>query len=379
MTRLRGVLLSLLCGFLVSCTTANLGTGRQADIFAPGEVIALIPAGQFPQAIKSRASRVGFALQEEVRLPGLRLRMLRYTYPEAFTGQTAIAALEAADPTATAGVNHLYTLGAAAGASRFDYAGGLMRWPTGGCRARIAIGLIDTLVDPQRIPGGRARLVTKDFTRGTAKTTQHGTDVAFILSDPNVISGGRIYNAGAIGAMQSGRPASGVDGLIKSLDWLAAQNVRVVNMSLAGPYNKLLDRSVRTAIANGMTIVAAAGNDGATAAPRYPAAFDGVIAVTAVDARQAVFRQAVRGKHIDIAAPGVDIPVPDGETIRFVSGTSIAAPFVTARIASDPVLAQKSPEQVVASISKSAVDLGASGPDPIFGAGLIQAPPRCGR
>ena len=59
-----------------------------------------------------------------------------------------------------------------------------------------------------------------------------------------------------------------------------------------------------------MVIVAAAGNDGLAAPPRYPAAFDFAIAVTAVDAELDAYDRAPRGEHIDFAAPGVDVFVP---------------------------------------------------------------------
>lgn len=376
---LRRFLLITAMGAALAACTLQTGTAPRggAEVFDSNDIIALIPAGQSPRALAARAAVSGFVLREDVTLRGLGLRMLRYDFPPAFSGQAAIGVLEQAEPQATAGINHLYAVNSVPGVERFDYATGLLGWPARGCRARVAVGLIDTRVDASVARAGLGRVISRDFTRDAAPSQRHGSDVLSVLSNPRVMSRARIYSAAAIGQMQDGRTATGVDSLIKALDWLAAQNVRVVNMSLAGPYNKLLERSVARAIDDGMVIVAAAGNDGASAAPRYPAAFDGVIAVTAVDADRAVYRKAVRGDHIDFAAPGVDIPVVSGSDLRFVTGTSIAAPFVTARIASDPALSRQNARDIKASLTRSAIDLGRRGDDPVFGTGLIQAARSC--
>ena len=81
----------------------------------------------------------------------------------------------------------------------------------------------------------------------------------------------------------------------------------------------------------GVVFVAAAGNGGPDAPAGYPAAYDEVIAVTAVDRKGGNYDHANRGTYIDVAAPGVQIwtALPDGEE-GLLSGTSFAAPFVTA-------------------------------------------------
>jgi subtilisin family serine protease len=172
--------------------------------------------------------------------------------------------------------------------------------------------------------------------------------------------------------------AAGVDDIVRAVEWLHASGIRLVNVSLAGPYNKILDRGLRAAADRGMVIVAAAGNDGFSAPPRYPAAFDFAIAVTAVDAGLDAYERAPRGDYIDFAAPGVDVFVPVGGGGRYMSGTSIAAPFVTAVVA---VGAGEgglgSAESVRADLARRSIDLGAAGPDDTFGAGLATAPASC--
>src|SRR3546814_17507179 len=77
---------------------------------------------------------------------------------------------------------------------------------------------------------------------------------------------------------------------------MAARQVAVVNISLVGPPNLLVRTAVTTLGRRGQLIVAAVGNDGPAAAPLYPAAYPGVIAVTGVDARHRVLMEAGRGR-----------------------------------------------------------------------------------
>ena len=77
--------------------------------------------------------------------------------------------------------------------------------------------------------------------------------------------------------------------------------------------------------------VAAAGNNGPGAEPSYPAAYPGVIAVTAVDQNLNVYRRATQGAYVDLAAPGVNIWTASLKgSGALKTGTSDAVPFVSA-------------------------------------------------
>ena len=119
-----------------------------------------------------------------------------------------------------------------------------------------------------------------------------------------------------------------------------------------------------------MLIVAAAGNNGPGAAPSYPAAYPGVIAVTAVDRNLAIYSRATQGEYIDIAAPG------GGGIAR--SGTSYAVPFISAAAAilraSD---ALPDAASVQTTLEGRTLDLGKPGRDRTFGFGLLQAANLC--
>jgi subtilisin family serine protease len=115
---------------------------------------------------------------------------------------------------------------------------------------------------------------------------------------------------------------------------MAREHVPVVSISLVGPSNPLLARAVAAVLAQGMTVVAAVGNDGAASPPSYPASYDGVVAVTGIDGRRRVLFEAGHALHLDYAAPGADMTGIglDGRA-RALRGTSFAAPLVAARLA----------------------------------------------
>ncbi|WP_348648845.1 S8 family serine peptidase [Rhizobium leguminosarum] len=186
----------------------------------------------------------------------------------------------------------------------------------------------------------------------------------------------------AVDAFQrSGKSAdiANIYDLVRALDMLVQRDVKVVNLSLTGPANAVLEKSVKAATESGMILVAAAGNDGPNAKPVYPAAYDDVIAVTAVDKGRNPYRRAVRGDYIDIAAPGVGVwTAASISGARQKTGTSFAAPFITAAvsvlIAGDPDMSHESLE---AKIRQFTDDIGKPGKDPVFGWGLLNASRLC--
>jgi subtilisin family serine protease len=135
--------------------------------------------------------------------------------------------------------------------------------------------------------------------------------------------------------------------------------------------HRFLDAAYRKDI----ILIAAAGNGGPNAAPLYPGSDADVIAVTATDNNDAVFKLANRGDYIAIAAPGVDImAAAPGGSYQFTSGTSIAAAHVSGTVA---LMLQKNPalkpQDVRAILSKTATPLGPKLGRSEVGAGLSNA------
>jgi minor extracellular protease Epr len=105
------------------------------------------------------------------------------------------------------------------------------------------------------------------------------------------------------------------------------------------------------------------------------------LTVTAVDRNGDVYRRAGQGPHVDLAAPGVEVwTAASVKGARGKTGTSFAAPFVTAAVAI--LMADHkgmTVEQVTQALTGSARDLGTPGRDEVFGAGLVQFGQLCGR
>ena len=162
--------------------------------------------------------------------------------------------------------------------------------------------------------------------------------------------------------------------VMKALNYAAQQNAQVINMSFAGPRDPLVQQALAAASARGIVLIAAAGNAGPNSPPLYPAAYPGVIAVTATDSDDALFSGANRGKYIAVAAPGVDVLVTGtGAAYQFTTGTSVAAAEVSGIVAllmeRNPAL---TPNDVRRILMGTAKHLGPKG-DQQFGPGLVNA------
>lgn len=121
--------------------------------------------------------------------------------------------------------------------------------------------------------------------------------------------------------------------LLQGLDRAWEAEAQLVNLSLSGPPNPLLERGVARLDELGVVVVAAAGNEGVSE-PRYPAAYPSVIGVGALDREGVPFARSNRGGWVELWAPGVEIlsTVP-GSAFAFGNGTSLAAAHVTGMLA----------------------------------------------
>ena len=284
-------------------------------------------------------------------------------------------------PDLVADLSHLYRLAAAQEPTSGRYAYELVGVEgSAGCVVNVSIGLVDTGIGRhatlERVP-----MIERSFVDpGAGTDTLHGTAVASLLvgslpgSEP-LVPGARLYSANVFAGQQQGLAAD-VTAIIAAIDWMADSGVRVVNLSLIGPPNELLEAAVNGAAQKGMILVAAGGNDGPSAPPAYPAAYGAVIAVAAVDERSRPYSGNNRGSYVQISAPGVDIWAADGRGGEaFWTGTSFAVPFVAAALAREVAAGTvRHIDDARRSLSVSARDLGPRGRDPIYGYGLLQAP-----
>ncbi|RTL66450.1 MAG: hypothetical protein EKK41_18690 [Hyphomicrobiales bacterium] len=251
------------------------------------------------------------------------------------------------------------------------------------CTTALKVGIIDTGIDHAH-PALRSVNVGVFLPNSrTPAPVWHGTGVMALLAGtpksgtPGLIPKASFYAAGAFFVDGRGEQATDTVALMDALRWLEVNEVKVVNMSFAGPRDEVLEPEIARLSKKGMVFVAAAGNEGPTAEPSYPAAYAPVIAVTAVAKDRRVYSYANRGRHIDLAAPGVDIwtAVP-GEREGFYTGTSFAAPFATALVAT---VYASTPEQKKDKllVRLQYQDLGLPGRDSTYGRGLPVAPSSC--
>jgi len=341
----------------------------------------------------------GFVIDSRIEIALIGGEMVRLIVPRGMTLETARAAVSARSATAAADFNHFYqpqsaeVEKAACLRESCNLVRHMVGWPTGGdgsgmaCLKPQRIGLIDTAINAEHAALAKARLEVlrlggeKDMGSGE----QHGTAVAALLVGapgsrvPGLLPEAEIVAVDAFQRFRKSADIANVYDLVRALDLLTRRDVRVINLSLTGPANAVLQQAVAAAVDRGTVLVAAAGNDGPNAEPVYPAAYDDVIAVTAVDKARNPYRRAVRGEHIDIAAPGVGVwTAASVSGARQKNGTSFAAPFVTAAVS--VLLTAKpglSPRDVQSELAKLAEDIGSPGRDSIYGWGLLNARSLC--
>jgi subtilisin family serine protease len=174
------------------------------------------------------------------------------------------------------------------------------------CVSGMKIGIIDTAVDVAHPALRNRQIETGRFARtGKPGPNWHGTGVTALLAGdsdrgtPGLVPDAKFYVA------EDDEPASDTLSLLRAFDWMERRQDH--QHEHFRPPDALIEKAITKLSAKGILLVAAAGNDGPGAGPSYPAAYDQVIAVTAVNKNLQNYRYANRGSYIDIAAPGVAI------------------------------------------------------------------------
>jgi hypothetical protein len=347
-------------------------TGLEADPRgAPmlrDEVVALSPSAE----ALDRARAEGFNIGRTRTLEGLGTTIVVLQAPAGMSTRRALQRLRALDPGGIYDFNHVYLSSGAVGegANAPSSAGVDAGSPAKGAH----VGLIDGGVQRSH-PVFQGVAIHEHGCAGGNVPSEHGTAVASLL-----VGHGDHFSGAAVGAelysvdVYCGLATGGaVDAVADAFSWLSRERVPVINISLVGPANSLLERVIRIVAARGHVVVAAVGNDGPGSPPLYPAAYPEVVAVTGVDSHQRVLIEACRGKHVDFAAPGADMAAAGFNTeFALVRGTSFAAPIAAglfARQLTDVDRAHAA--AAVAALTAQAVDLGPRGPDKVYGNGLV--------
>lgn len=293
-----------------------------------GRLIAIDPT----RASLKAARRAGFTVIASERDPFLGSSTYVLGTPRGITTTAAMQLLRRASPKLTLEFDHVFEpAGGALAASSVALASSMTSLSAGG---RPLIGMIDGGVG-QSPALAAAQIEQKGFA-GSPEATGHGTAIASLIVGSNGKFRGAAPNAVLlVGDVYGGDPASGSAlAVAKAMSWLASRRPSVINISLVGPRNLLVERAVVAAQRRGIKIVAAVGNDGPAAPALYPASQPGVIAVTGVCEKNRALPEAGRSLHLDYAGPGANMAaaLPGGGYAN-VRGTSYAAPFVSARLA----------------------------------------------
>lgn len=336
-----------------------------------GELLAIDTT---PAALRP-ALAAGFSILRTEQLVPLDLGVVQLRVPAGWSTAHALRTLRRLDPSGSYDFDHLYLQSGTVEGSPMPATRTAPVPATGAAAGTGAVlGLIDGGIDgAQQVFRGAA--IRSHGCGGQSVPSAHGTAIASLMIGrgqhfAGAAPGATLYAANVLcGAATDGSASA----IARAFAWLERHQVPVIDISLVGPENALLKDVIARVLARGALIVAPVGNGGPAAAPLFPAAYPGVIGVTAVDPEHRVLFEACRGPQVMFAAPGAGIAaarLPAG--YGPVRGTSFAAPLVAGLLARR--LHEPSPARAraaLAALIRQAIHLGPPGRNPVYGYGLL--------
>jgi hypothetical protein len=353
--------------------------------------LAQVPAGADAALLAALTAATGLRVVDQTPLAAINKVMVRFELVGAESAEAAVALLGA-----QAGVEYAQHEFRHRTMATFDDPFAWMNYtvPESGAEAMhssvlgegVEIAVIDTGVDVFH-PELTNRIVERlDVTGFGHSADRHGTAVAGIIGAEanNNIGAYGIAPGASLVAIKACQPEQegSIQGrcwsstLAEALNAVLERDTRIINLSLSGPQDRLVQELIEAALDGSRFVVAAAGNGGPDAPPSFPASLPGVMAVTAIDARERLYTEATRGDFVDIAAPGVEVPVPVPDTTYpgQLSGTSMA----TASVAGVAALLLSQQPELEAAAMRAALEASAlpSADDedrPFVGRGRVDA------
>lgn len=168
--------------------------------------------------------------------------------------------------------------------------------------------------------------------KGTEDCHGHGTHVAGTVAGRNY---GIAKTASVVAVRVLDCTGSGYSsGVVAGINWVTANHPGgpgVINMSLGGGANSVIDSAVNDAVNAGLVVVVAAGNSSADACSYSPARVPAAITIGATDVRDARASYSNFGSCVDMWAPGTQITsawISGTSASNTISGTSMASPHV---------------------------------------------------
>ena len=315
---------------------------RELDRDPRGELIVRAELLAQPSGAAARDALLaaGFQPLREDALDGLDdAALLVLRAPPGLSLADALARARALDPAGAYDFHHVYlgsgSVGAPPPAAPAPAEHALAVAVAAG-DATLQVGLIDSGVDAAH-PALRHATIRRHGCSDGEHPAPHGTAIASLMVGQAAHFESALPRAVLVASdVYCDAPTGGsVEAIARELAWMTKQHVAVVNISLVGPPNQVLQRLVERAIAQGVLVVAAVGNDGPAAAPLYPASWPGVVGVGAVDGKLRLLAEGARGPQVMFVAPGADMAAAASGTRGFspVRGTSFAAPLVAGLLA----------------------------------------------
>lgn len=331
---------------------------RNGALAIRGEVLA---SGLDAAGLK-RLERAGFVLLRSEDIPELGLSIAVLATKD-LPASRALQKMRSIEPDGTYSLNHVMFESGTGAAS----CGEEPRNRSGAASAPVRVGLVDTGVAQaiDLLPG--VQIERRNFAPSPSRADPHGTAVADLLT--RGLGGTTVYAADIFGTDRRGGTS---ELLARALGWMARERIPVINVSMVGPANAIVELAVRRLVSNGFVIVAPVGNDGTAARQLYPASYPGVIAVSGSDQNGHLLPEASRVRRVDFVAPGIArVTGPSGRQAQ-MRGTSFAAPIVARLIADDftfpdPVGARKRIDALAKKATRPKQD------SKWFGRGLIHA------
>ena len=351
--------------------------------FNSNEVVIEVAGRPTPAQVDALARRHRLNREESQVFNLTGTTMFRWTIPDGRNVAGVIRSLEQDPSILSVQPNYRYTLQESQSRTGdgIQYAVEKLKLPRAHEMAKgnsILVAVIDSGVDPTHPELVDTIADSFNPAGGDGSPHSHGTGIAGCIVAQSRLTG--VAPSARILAVRAfdpnGTSAEGTTfNILKGIEWASEKGARVINMSFAGPQDPIMSRALAAANKKGIVLVAAVGNAGAKSPPLYPAANTNVIAVTAIDAQDRLYPGSNRGNHVAIAAPGVDVILPTpGTSYQMATGTSFAAAHITGIVAlileREPTL---TPDSVRRVLLTTARDLGPSGRDKDFGAGLADA------
>ncbi|SKA97926.1 thermitase [Prosthecobacter debontii] len=346
----------------------------------PNELLLTFKSEQALKDFRERAAKAGITILSDD--PRLLSAHVRYTDPDAMAKELR----QNAGNLDNVGLNYVAWVPGLPDLNQVDAtnAGGAAPYNNSGLDAigangnrstwgkGIKVAVLDTgVTDHPSLLG--AGVVHYDLVKDGQTPNGHGTAMASLIAGDDPVNGGvapavQILDIRVADPQGESTTALVAQGIMQAVD----EGAVVINISLGTTGDStVLHRAIEYAQQQGVVVVAAAGNDQQTALS-YPAGYEGVVSVAAVDAygNQAFFSNS--GETLTISAPGVGIVSAYSDNRMVVSSGTSQATAITSGVVSTMLSWGYNSQNIVQALVNNAQSTGA--PSYQVGAGIVQIP-----